>query len=103
METSERKGQNPTILEKIETTVRSAGDGLAAAYLAIGVVIGWLVGIAAFIGSWIYCISEYGYLLGVTLGWIPGVIVAPIAGVLAYVLWGLLPLIAIVSWAIWYS
>ena len=41
-----------------------------------------------FIGSWIYCIAEYGFLLGVGLGWLPSIIVAYIAGVL----W---PLIAI--------
>jgi len=41
-----------------------------------------------FIGSWIYCIAEYGFLLGVGLGWLPSIIVAVIAGAL----W---PLIAI--------
>jgi len=41
-----------------------------------------------FIGSWIYCIATYGFLLGVGLGWLPSIIVAVIAGVL----W---PLIAI--------
>lgn len=41
-----------------------------------------------FVVSWIYCISEYGYLLGVGLGWFPSIIVAVIAGAL----W---PLIAI--------
>ena len=35
-----------------------------------------------FVGSWIYCISEYGFLLGVGLGWLPSIIVAYIAGFL---------------------
>jgi hypothetical protein len=35
-----------------------------------------------FIGSWIYCIVTYGYLLGVGLGWLPSIIVAVIAGIL---------------------
>jgi len=35
-----------------------------------------------FIGSWIYCIYEYGYLLGVGLGWLPSLIVAAIVGAL---------------------
>lgn len=38
----------------------------------------WIV----FIGSWIYCIAEYGFLFGVGLGWLPSLIVAVIAGLL---------------------
>ncbi|MFT5592168.1 MAG: hypothetical protein ACI8SR_000525 [Oceanicoccus sp.] len=33
-------------------------------------------GIIIFFSSWIYCISEYGYLLGVGLGWLPSIISA---------------------------
>lgn len=35
-----------------------------------------------FVGSWIYCIATYGFLLGVGLGWLPSLIVAYIAGLL---------------------
>lgn len=42
-----------------------------------------------FIGSWIYCIANYGFLLGLGLGWLPSMIVAVIAGAI----W---PLIALV-------
>ena len=35
-----------------------------------------------FIGTWIWCISEYGFLLGVGLGWLPSGSVAGIAGFL---------------------
>lgn len=35
-----------------------------------------LIFFIAFIGFWIYCISEYGFLVGVTLGWIPSAIAA---------------------------
>ena len=35
-----------------------------------------------FILSWIYCVLEYGFLLGVGLGWLPSMIVAPIGGAL---------------------
>lgn len=35
-----------------------------------------------FVGAWIYCIAEYGFLLGVGLGWLPAAIVAVIAGAL---------------------
>ncbi len=50
-----------------------------------------IVGLVTFIASWIYCISEYGYLFGVGLGWLPSFIVATIA---AYT-WPLLLLILI--------
>ena len=33
-----------------------------------------------FVGSWIYCIAHYGYLLGVGLGWLPSLIVACLVG-----------------------
>ena len=55
------------------------------AVYAIGALI---TGGITFIGSWIYCVYEYGYLLGVGLGWLPSIIVAVIVGAL----W---PLIAI--------
>lgn len=49
-----------------------------------------------FIGSWIYCIVEYGYLLGVGLGWLPSIIVAVIAGAL----WPLIAIAIIVCIAV---
>ena len=39
-----------------------------------------LVGIPTFIGTWIYCIIHYGFLLGVGLGWLPSIITAFIIG-----------------------
>jgi len=45
--------------------------------------IGFIItAIIVFIGSWIYCIAAYGFLLGVGLGWLPSAIVAAIAGAL---------------------
>lgn len=41
-----------------------------------------LTSLIVFIGTWIWCISEYGFLLGVGLGWLPSGIVAGIAGYL---------------------
>ncbi|HDS1649000.1 TPA: hypothetical protein QEL68_000696 [Stenotrophomonas maltophilia] len=38
----------------------------------------WLSWALIFIGTWIYCIAEYGFLLGVGLGWLPSGIVATI-------------------------
>jgi hypothetical protein len=50
-----------------------------------------------FIGSWIYCIATYGFLLGVGLGWLPSIIVAVIAGAL----WPLIALaIAVIAFFI---
>ena len=51
-------------------------------YGAGGYITFWLV----FIISWIYCVSEYGFLLGVGLGWLPSAIV----GAIAAFLWPLL-------------
>lgn len=42
----------------------------------------WIVGVPTFIGTWIWCIAEYGFLLGVGLGWLPSIIVAVFAGAL---------------------
>ena len=38
--------------------------------------VGIVVAVIAFCGSWIYCIAEYGYLLGFGLGWLPSIILA---------------------------
>lgn len=55
----------------------------------------WIVGVPTFIGTWIWCIVEYGFLLGVGLGWLPSAIVAVVVGAL----W---PLIALViAWLAW--
>jgi hypothetical protein len=47
-------------------------------YAAVGYITGWIT----FFVSYIYCIAEYGFLLGVGLGWLPSMIVAFIAGLL---------------------
>ncbi len=41
-----------------------------------------LVATIVFVGSWIYCVSAYGYLFGVGLGWLPSLIVAGLAALL---------------------
>lgn len=45
----------------------------------IGFIITALI---TFVGSWIYCIATYSFLLGVGLDWLPSLIVAYIAGLL---------------------
>lgn len=62
-------------------------------YLGIGRLAGGLAAILVFAASWLYCISEYGFLVGVTLGWIPASIAAVVIGWLIMLLWG--PLIAV--------
>jgi len=56
----------------------------------------FFTGFIVFIGSWIYCISTYGYLFGVGLGWLPSLIVAIIAGAV----WPLIVLGIAVYWQI---
>lgn len=43
---------------------------------------GLVTGFIAFVVLWIYCIAEYGFLLGVGLGWLPSSIIAVIVGYL---------------------
>ena len=62
---------------------------------AIYIIVGLITGFAVFIGSWIYCIYEYGYLWGVGLGWLPSIIVGTIAGYL----WPFLALA--ILWFVW--
>jgi hypothetical protein len=45
-------------------------------------IVGVITGVITFVVSYIYCIYEYGYLLGVGLGWLPSFIVAFVAGLL---------------------
>ena len=41
-----------------------------------------ITGIIVFLVVWIYAISEWGFLVGVALGWLPAAIVGSIAGLL---------------------
>ena len=57
-----------------------------------------LFGGVTFLGSWIWCIANYGFLLGVGLGWIPSMIV----GFLVGLLWPLVAIgIAAIVIALW--
>jgi len=53
---------------------------LSVPWAAVYYVGALVVGAVAFLGSWIYCVASYGFLLGVGLGWLPSLIVAYIAG-----------------------
>ena len=60
-------------------------DGCGGLYVVVGIIV-WVL---SFAGFWIYAISEYGFLVGVSLGWLPAAIAATIVA-------GLWPLIALV-------
>ncbi len=38
--------------------------------------------VLVFLGSWIYCIASYGFLLGLGLGWLPSGILAAVVSFL---------------------
>jgi len=40
----------------------------------------WITAIVTFLGTWIYCICNYGFLLGVGIGWLPAAITGIVAG-----------------------
>jgi len=50
-----------------------------------------IVGIIAFLVTWVYAISTYGFFLGVGLGWIPAAVIGALVGAL----WPLVLLAAI--------
>jgi hypothetical protein len=40
----------------------------------------YIVGLIAFVSSWIYAVATYGWFLGLGLGWIPSIFVAILIG-----------------------
>lgn len=50
-------------------------------------ICGKATGFIVFVGCWIYCITTYGNLLGITLGWIPSLIAAIAATVFWPLVW----------------
>lgn len=53
-------------------------EGLGQVYY----VIAWIVGVITAIICWIYCISQYGFLIGVGIGWLPSAIAGFVIGLL---------------------
>jgi hypothetical protein len=56
-------------------------------YPQISKVMAWIAGVVTFIGAYIYCISEYGFLFGFGLGWFPSALLAAIVYVFMLALW----------------
>lgn len=54
----------------IDTPPSSVGDALAKTYFFGTLLAGQLI----FFGTWIYCIDNYGLLLGGSLGWLPAIV-----------------------------
>jgi hypothetical protein len=56
-------------------------------WATIGALIGILTAVVVFFGAWIYCMSEYGFLFGFGLGWLPAGILAAIVGWIMRYIW----------------
>ena len=41
-----------------------------------------VIAVVTFFASWTYCVATYGFLIGVSLGWFPSLIVAAVAAIL---------------------
>ena len=66
-----------------------------ALYQRIGTALAVLGGVAAFVGVWVYCVTSYGLLLGLGLGWLPGSIGGAVTALILRFAWPI-ALIAIV-------
>lgn len=66
-------------------------------YIAIGWRLAIPVAAITFIACWIYAFLEYGFLLGVGLGWFPSLLVGLVAGGLTIFLWGVVPVAVVVG------
>lgn len=65
-------------MSKVPTIESLADKKESDWYFGIGV----LTGIVTFLGVWVYAITKWGFLIGITLGWIPAAISAVLAGFL---------------------
>lgn len=66
-------------------------------YYAFGTFIGFLVAAVTFLGAWIWCIANYGFLFGFGLGWLPAFILAGIFWIITIFLWPLLIMSALAT------
>jgi hypothetical protein len=64
-------------------------------YSDIGKGFAGIAGLITFVGAYVYCIADYGFLLGLGLGWLPSGILAFIVGGVVYLLWPFLILAAL--------
>ena len=55
------------------------GDDILRGIYGVGALV---VGGLAFLGSWVYAVSAYGWFLGGGLGWFPAIFIGMIVGAL---------------------
>jgi hypothetical protein len=78
----------------VRVLTSEVAEGVATMVGGIYMVVGLLVGAAAFFAGWIYAVSTWGFFLGGALGWIPALFLAVMAGFA----W---PLLALAAWGVW--
>ena len=66
-------------------------------YITTGKATGLLVGLVSFVVLWSYCVTTYGFWLGVGLGWLPSLIGAFLCGGLTVILWPIVLLVLAVA------
>ena len=66
--------------------------------MVVGRGAGGVLGVLAFIATWIYCIREFGLVFGGALGWVPAAIVGMVLSVVVAWLW--LPLVLLVVFVV---
>lgn len=71
------------------------------AYVARGWRVAPWIALITFLACWYYAFSQYGFLLGVGLGWFPAALVAIVAGLFTVYLWG--PALALAAIAFFYA
>ena len=70
----------------------------------IGLIPAALAALGAFVFAWWTAIKSWGWLLGISFGWVPSVIVAVLAFAAAWIVWFLLPLalaLGVLWWVLW--
>ena len=73
-----------------------------AGYAAVGAVTGAIAALITLIGGWWYAIANFGWFLGLSLGWIPSAIFALVILVIVRFLWPVLACAAIYVVAFWH-
>jgi hypothetical protein len=69
----------------------------------IGRVFGGLVGLITFVGCWLAAIEQWGWLLGIAFGWLPAIMIASLAGAIAWLLWAPLWVVAFLALLWWWG
>jgi hypothetical protein len=83
---------------KTKTFDEHAADAQGV-YMGGALIIGFISAFITFLACWFHAVEEWGFLLGVGLGWLPSFFVAIIFGFILGAIW---PLIVIgIAWVIY--